>query len=253
MSSPSLPTLVLLPGWAMAPSALAPLAAALKTPLPDWTVECAALPSLSDDALEAWLDELDDRLPDHAWLAGWSLGGMLAMALSARRGSRCPGVITLGSNLSFITRRDWGCALPPATLAAFRARWASAPEATLSRFIALIARGSTPPYPMIRQLEAHAMDMNVEQALAGLSLLQHIDLCSYLTRAPCPGLHLFAEFDALVPVSACTAISERLPENSRVHQLSDTGHAFPLEHPEQCARRMAAFIERHGKRGAHDC
>lgn len=250
---PAAPTLILLPGWAMAPSALAPLAAALKAPLPDWTIECATLPSLDDDTLEVWLDELDDRLPDHAWLAGWSLGGMLAIALSARRGSRCPGVMTLGSNASFITRRDWGCALPSATLAAFRARWASAPEKTRSRFFALVARGSASYARMIRHLEAHAAPMRVEQALAGLSLLQHIDLRSHLTRASCPGLHLFAEFDALAPVSACTAISERLPENSRVHQLSDTGHAFPLEHPEQCARRMAAFIEWHGRRSAHDC
>lgn len=248
------PTLILLPGWAMAPSSLAPLAAELKAQLPSWVIDCAALPTLTDAAPPgAWLDELDARLPENIWLAGWSLGGMLAMALADRRGARCPGVITLGSNLSFVTRQDWGCALPPATLAAFRARWASAPEKTRSRFIGLIARGSAPLAPMIRQLEAHAAPMSVEQALAGLALLERIDLRDMLASSPCPGLHLFAEFDALVPEGACDAIKARLPVNSEAVQMADTGHAFVLERPEACARHMAAFMEQLGTGDAHEC
>jgi pimeloyl-[acyl-carrier protein] methyl ester esterase len=250
---PASSTLILLPGWGMAPSSLAPLATALRTRLPGWAINCAALPSLTNDALDAWLDELEARLPEHAWLAGWSLGGMLAMALADRRGARCPGVITLGSNLSFVTRHGWGCALPPATLAAFRARWASAPEKTRSRFIGLIARGSAPLAPMIRQLEAHAAPMSVDQALAGLALLERIDLRDMLASSPCPGLHLFAEFDALVPEGACDAIKARLPVNSEAVQMADTGHAFVLERPEACARHMAAFITQRGTGDAHEC
>lgn len=250
---PASSTLILLPGWGMAPSSLAPLATALRTRLPGWAINCAALPSLTNDALDAWLDELEARLPEHAWLAGWSLGGMLAMALADRRGARCPGVITLGSNLSFVTRHGWGCALPPATLAAFRARWASAPEKTRSRFIALIARGSTPHSAMIRRLEAHAVTMTVDQALAGLSLLAHIDLQTRLAPGHCPRLHLFAELDALVPVGALDAMAEHLPAASAVHTLAQTGHAFPLEHPDTCARHMAAFMEQAGTGDAHEC
>lgn len=246
------PTLMLLPGWGMAPSSLTALAKALRTQLPDWTIDCAALPVTSDDALEVWLDDLDARLPGNAWLAGWSLGGMLAVALAVRRGTRCPGVMTLGSNASFITRPDWGCALPPATLAAFQSRWQDAPEKTRSRFIGLIARGSAPLAPMIRQLEAHAAPMSVEQALAGLALLAHIDLRDMLASSPCPGLHLFAESDALVPEGACDAIRVRLPANSETEQMADTGHAFVMERPEACARPMAAFVRQHQPGGSHE-
>lgn len=246
-------TLMLLPGWGMAPSSLGELADALQAQLPGWTIDCAALPATADDALEVWLDDLDARLPGHAWLAGWSLGGMLAVALAARRESRCPGVMTLGSNASFVTRQSWGCALPPATLTAFQSRWRDAPEKTRSRFTGLVARGSAPLASMIRQLEAHAALMSVEQALAGLALLAHIDLRDPFTSLSCPGLHLFAEFDALVPVGACDAIREMLSADSATFRMADTGHAFPLAQPEACARHMAAFIARHGKRGAHDC
>ncbi|WP_456268552.1 alpha/beta fold hydrolase [Kushneria sp. AK178] len=250
MSLPS--TLVLLPGWGMAPSSLAALTDALRVPLSGWTIECAALPATNNDALEVWLDDLDARLPEHAWLAGWSLGGMLAVALAARRGARCPGVMTLGSNASFITRRDWSCALPPATLAAFQSRWQDAPEKTRSRFIALIARGSAPLAPMIRQLESHAAPMSVEQAQAGLALLEHIDLRDRLASLPCPGLHLLAESDALVPRQACDAISELLPADSAAQQIANTGHAVVLEHPDACARHMAAFVRQHRSGDVHD-
>ncbi|SPJ32131.1 alpha/beta fold hydrolase [Kushneria phyllosphaerae] len=249
---PAAPTLILLPGWAMAPSSLMALAAELKAQLPGWVIDCPPLPATSDDTLKVWLDDLDDRLPEHAWLAGWSLGGMLAMALSARRGARCPGVMTLGSNASFIACRDWQCALLPATLAGFRARWTSAPEKTLSRFMALIARGSAQRSRMIRQLEQHAATLTARQALAGLSLLAHIDLQALLALEHCPRLHLFAELDALVPVDACDEVAKRLPANSAVHTLMDTGHAFPLEHPETCARHMVAFIKQSGTGDAHE-
>ena len=251
MKTPPSPTLVLLPGWGMAPSALASLAAELKAQLPGWVIDCPPLPATRDDSLDAWLDDLDARLADNAWLAGWSLGGMLAMALADRRGARCPGVITLGSNLSFVTRHDWRCALPPATLAAFRARWASAPEKTRSRFFTLVARGSASFSLMIRHLESHAAPMSVDQALAGLSLLAHIDLRALSTLEHCPRLHLFAELDALVPLQACQAINAR-SGNSTVHQLADTGHAFVMEHPDTCARHMAAFIARVDAGEAHE-
>ncbi|MFC0338374.1 pimeloyl-[acyl-carrier protein] methyl ester esterase [Kushneria avicenniae] len=245
MSITPSPTLILLPGWAIAPSAMAPLASALEAQLPGWTISTIPLPLLEDDHPETWLDELDSQLPDHAWLAGWSLGGMLAMALSARRGKRCPGVITLGSNASFITRDDWGCALPIATLVAFRNRWSKSPEATFSRFAALAARGSANTGHMARHIEQHSLPLNLEHALAGLSMLQQMDLRTLLPQHRNPGLHLFAEYDAMVPASACAAVAELLSAGSETHTMADTGHAFPLEHPERCADIMAAFIRRH--------
>ena len=245
------PTLILLPGWAMAPSSMTALADELGTRLPGWVIDCPPLPATRDDSLEAWLDDLDARLADNAWLAGWSLGGMLAMALADRRGTRCPGVMTLGSNLSFVTRHDWADALPPATLSAFQNRWQNAPEKTRSRFFSLVARGSASFSAMVRQLEAHAASMSLEQALAGLSLLAHIDLRALSTLEHCPRLHLFAELDALVPLQACQTINAR-SGNSTTYQLADTGHAFVMEHPEACARHMAAFIARVDAGEAHE-
>ena len=68
-------TLILLPGWGLNGAVLQPLAEALGS---NMQVQVPALPRLSSAAEADWLDELDTRLPHDCWLAGWSLGGMLA-------------------------------------------------------------------------------------------------------------------------------------------------------------------------------
>ncbi len=71
--------LILLPGWAFSSAALEPLAELLRDREPRLQVDIAPLPTL--DRPEAWLDELDARLPVDSWLAGWSLARQLQVSL----------------------------------------------------------------------------------------------------------------------------------------------------------------------------
>lgn len=74
--------LTLLPGWGLGSAPLQLLVDALGGQL---QVDIEPLPPLDHGQLERWLDQLDERLPRGAWLGGWSLGGMLASLLAARR------------------------------------------------------------------------------------------------------------------------------------------------------------------------
>ena len=132
--------LILLPGWGLGPAALQPLVAALDAEA-GLSVELAALPALTTSDPAIWLDELDARLPSDCWLGGWSLGGMLAVALAARRGKRCAGLVTLASNARFVADEHWPNAMAAATFAAFRAGCAADAAATLKRFAMLCAQG----------------------------------------------------------------------------------------------------------------
>ena len=105
-------TLILLPGWGLDGAVLQPLAEALGDEL---QVHVADLPALTSVSVPDWLDELDARLPGDCWLAGWSLGGMLAAALAARRGERCRGLIGLASNARFVSSDAWPQAMPADT------------------------------------------------------------------------------------------------------------------------------------------
>jgi pimeloyl-[acyl-carrier protein] methyl ester esterase len=111
--------LILLPGWGLGVSPLEPLAAALQGLDEHLQVHIEPLPVLASSDLNEWLDELDATLPDNAWLGGWSLGGMLASELAARRGERCCGLLTLASNPCFVAHAGWPSAMPAETFDAF--------------------------------------------------------------------------------------------------------------------------------------
>jgi len=135
--------LILLPGWGLGSAPLEPLRDALHEREPHLNVLIEPLPSL-DDAAD-WLDELDDNLPRDSWLAGWSLGGMLAGELAARRGDDCRGLLTLASNPCFRVREDWPNAMPAETFEDFFEAFLLEPHLTRKRFTLLVSQGARDP------------------------------------------------------------------------------------------------------------
>lgn len=232
--------LILLPGWAFGPAALEPLAEVLRERAPRLQVDIAPLPTLEQPA--AWLDELDARLPHDSWLAGWSLGGMLATQLAARRGDTCPGLITLCSNPCFRSRADWPAAMPADVFDAFEEAFRLGSQDALKRFSLLCSRGAADPRTLARQLQVSQLDQPQAVGGAGLRLLAELDGRSALQRYVGPQLHLFADGDALVPAAAAEALLAWLPD-VEVDVLANASHALPLERAEDVATAMLAFID----------
>ncbi|MDZ4337466.1 MAG: transporter, partial [Pseudomonas sp.] len=144
--------LILLPGWGLGTAPLQPLAEALRGLDPRLQVQVETLPLLVSSDPADWLDELDANLPEDAWLGGWSLGGMLASELAARRGDRCCGLLTLASNPSFVAHEQWPSAMAGETFDAFLAGCKADPRMTLKRFSLLCAQGSEDPRGLSRLL-----------------------------------------------------------------------------------------------------
>lgn len=231
-------TLILLPGWGLDGALLQPLAKALGV---DMQVQVPALPRLSSAAAADWLDELDTRLPHDCWLAGWSLGGMLAAALAARRGERCRGLITLASNACFVASDTWPTAMPAQTYAAFYGSCQDNAGATLKRFAMLCAQGGADARGLSRQLQSHLSTSDESALLAGLRLLASLDNRAALAAYNGPQLHLLAEQDALVPAAAGDALLALLPAGE-VDVLEECGHAFVREQADALAVLMLDFI-----------
>ena len=195
--------LILLPGWGLGSAPLEPLRDALHEREPHLNVLIEPLPSL-DDAAD-WLDELDDNLPRDSWLAGWSLGGMLAGELAARRGDDCRGLLTLASNPCFRVREDWPNAMPAKPSRTSSRLSCSNRTLTRKRFTLLVSQGARDPRTLARQLRV-ALPAGREALVAGLQLLGQLDTRAALENFRGPQLHLFAEADALVPLAAAEAL-----------------------------------------------
>ena len=176
------------------------------------------------------------------WLAGWSLGGMLATQLAARRGDNCPGLMTLCSNPCFRSRDDWAAAMPAEVFDAFEEAFRLGPQDTLKRFSLLCSRGAYDPRTLARQLQVSLLDQPQAIASAGLRLLAELDGRAALQRYVGPQLHLFAGGDALVPASAAEALLAWLPD-VEVDVLANASHGLPLERAEDVATAMLAFMD----------
>ena len=233
--------LILLPGWGLGVSPLEPLAAALHGLNEHLGVQVEPLPALASSDLDEWLDELDASLPDDAWLGGWSLGGMLASELAARRGERCCGLLTLASNPCFVARDSWPNAMPGATFEAFLAGCHADAPVTLKRFGLLCAKGAADPRGLARLLTSAAPQTPSDVLMSGLELLAQLDTRDALVAYRGPQLHLFAGLDELVPAEAASDLLSLLPD-VEIGLIEQAGHAFLLEDPHGVAGAIQAFL-----------
>ncbi|WP_288077648.1 alpha/beta fold hydrolase [Pseudomonas sp.] len=233
--------LILLPGWGLGVSPLEPLAAALHGLNEHLRVQVEPLPALASSDLDEWLDELDASLPDDAWLGGWSLGGMLASELAARRGERCCGLLTLASNPCFVARDSWPNAMPGATFEAFLAGCHADAPVTLKRFGLLCAKGAADPRGLARLLTSAAPQTPSDVLMSGLELLAQLDTRDALVAYRGPQLHLFAGLDELVPAEAASDLLSLLSD-VEIGLIEQAGHAFLLEDPHGVAGAIQAFL-----------
>jgi pimeloyl-[acyl-carrier protein] methyl ester esterase len=232
--------LTLLPGWALAASNLLPLQQALHERLPDLAVQLVELPPrLQMSTLEPDLTALVEALPA-GWLAGWSLGGMLAVQLQRRFPERFCGVITIASNACFAARDGWPHAMPVDTFKAFLADAREQPERILKRFSLLVTQGGENARELSKQLQWS--DADPLQRLNQLALLGVIDNRIPLQRCAQPVLHCLGGNDALVPAAVESDLLA-LNGNARVRMLPQGSHALPLEAPLWLAGEIAEWLE----------
>lgn len=234
--------LVLLPGWALGPEPLHPLAEALESRVPGLEVACYRYPALASRRLDVWLEVLDEEIASGCWLGGWSLGGMLAAMLAERRGRGACGLVSMASNASFVARPGWARAMARESFDDFGAELQRTPLTALRRFALLSARGGQDARRLGEQLIDSLSQLPSDQASAGLSLLGQLDLREALAGLEIPQLHLFGERDVLVPASARRAIAGLLPDGGRTHLLAGAGHGFPIERTSECADLIADFM-----------
>ena len=210
-------TLVLIHGWGVGSAIWGPLLPYLSQ---RYCVVLVDLPGYVDVQtasattweLEGLTSELVALIDQPAIWCGWSLGGLLAIEVASRFPEKVQSLVTLGTNPAFVRRKGWPYGVEPGIFASFKTALRLDAAKLLKRFSTILVQGSARPQNSARRLSSFQDRLPDSDALlAGLQLLETLDLRENLGKLEMPHHHIFGGSDALVPAAVIGDIAKLSP------------------------------------------
>ncbi|CUB03000.1 alpha/beta fold hydrolase [Marinomonas fungiae] len=251
--NPNYPAIFLVPGWAMPKEVFHEVAKLLSE---SFYVVLANLPGVSVDPnwhkanrfgpnydIDALAEQLIRAAPKPCWWIGWSLGGMVANYIAARRSSCVKGVISVASAPKFVASSDWPMGMAQETYTQFFDLVKQYPEKGLRRFLSLQTQGAQDPKALTKMLAGLQPKelIDPEALIRGLALLETLDVRREIALLDLPNLHVFGVNDALV---AEAKVVQAMPSNplQTIVSLPNMAHQPFLEAPSQFVALVTQYI-----------
>jgi pimeloyl-[acyl-carrier protein] methyl ester esterase len=243
------PDLVMLHGWSMHSGVWLQLAESLSQ---RYTLHLVDLPGhgrsdWQEDGfeLDRLVAELSGQLPERAVWMGWSLGGLVSLAMAAQMPQRVNSLILMAATPRFVKTEDWPCAMEPEVFENFAANLDVDQQQTLQRFLLLQARGARQSKDTIRSLAASLAcrhSPTPEALHAGLDLLLQVDMRRALAGLSCPVQLLLGEKDTLIP-QTMPGYARKLNSRLRTEIIAGAGHAPFISYADRCCKLIEQFID----------
>jgi pimeloyl-[acyl-carrier protein] methyl ester esterase len=223
------PDLVLLHGWGLHRAVWDDVVPALAMRHRVHAVDLPGHGSSRDVPFEG-LDDVVERVaqvtPDGALLCGWSLGGLVALALAARFPAKLSRLVLVGATPCFVQGGDWPNAMTGATLEEFARGLRDEPEATIATFLALNALGTAGARSQVRALAARLARSGVPSPATlerSLATLRESDLRARAANLATPTLVMHGRLDRLAPFAAGRWLADNIPA-ARWAPFNDSAH-----------------------------
>lgn len=201
-------------------------------------------PSLSHYSARSLADALAQSLSTPVNLVGWSMGGMVALALAVRHPDKVASLVLVGASPAFVNRPGWTMGLESEVLAGFAADLSRDYRATLLRFLALQARGGDAARAVVGRLREQVFargEPSPGVLAAGLELLRDVDLREAAATVACPTLVIHGAHDKLCPVAAGQWLARHIPQ-ARLALHEGASHAPFISHPAWFAATLTEFL-----------
>jgi pimeloyl-[acyl-carrier protein] methyl ester esterase len=239
------PTLVILSGWAYPTDAWQDLRTRLDPFCDVHVLDPLELldrwdPSdLSDKDRKRILDLLDTAAP--TYLAGWSLGGMLAVRIAEAYGSRLDGLCLVGTPLKFCRDQTQRWGADPRRVRSMQEGLSKRPISTLKAFHHLAAHPCRPLDAVNGSQLAAMVNEKLEALDTGLDYLLRADLrsCDFALFPETVILH--GSGDSIIPAEAGRELRATIL-NAQFNEFPDVGHDLPVRYPEIMVETLTRLI-----------
>lgn len=185
-----------------------------------------------------------DRAPRRCMVCGWSLGGAVALAWALQAPEQVTRLALIATSPSFVRRADWPHALEARAVTNFAHSVVREPDAVLTRYIALQARGDVRAMRVARHLRQTLSRRSRPGGGAlqrGLMLLK-TDLRGVLARIVQPALVIHGARDTVVPLTAAEYLTQALPD-ARISVIAGAAHAPFISSPAEVSETLASFFD----------
>ncbi|MBU2203264.1 MAG: pimeloyl-ACP methyl ester esterase BioH [Gammaproteobacteria bacterium] len=230
------PTLVLLHGWGVNQgvwqSICQSLPATTTVLTPDLPGFGKALQFPPDYTLDAVCQQLAAQIPDGSAVCGWSLGGLVALALARRYPHKVRQLALVAASPCFLAQADWP-GMAPAVMQQFGQALTANLQHTIERFLAIQAMGSDSARADTKMLKQAIMaypQAQPQAVAAALNLLRDSDLRAEFAALTIPLAGLFGRLDSLVPVKVVEQLQQLQPQGCFTI-LPHASHAPFISHP----------------------
>ena len=203
----------------------------------------------ADYTLDFLAEQVLHIMPEKAHVLGWSLGGLVALAMAEKAPDRVQSVVTVAASPRFTSAEGWGTAMNPEILEKFAEMFDEDQEGTLVRFLALNCKDSENMREDVARLKEilYFCGLPARRALIeGLVILADTDLRTALSALSQPLLMVFGERDNIVPVTLVDDIRPLLNEHGETAVIERVSHVPFLSAPERFSAVVLDFYRRHG-------
>lgn len=252
---PPLPHLIIIPGWAHDSSAMEELRKRLENSADVLSISTgdlwsAATETCAPSSYAQNLAKLIEKSGSKAFIAGWSLGGMIAMETAAYRPDLVAGLVMISSTVKFRTGSNWTSGVSGGALRAMIAMLKHNPRGVFAAFFKNVARPLGENEEAITLKIEKACAMNPLELLSGLEYLFKTDLRNETTKLNIPALVLHGKQDTVIPAEAGAALKSLLPI-SGIRVYENCGHGLPWQNPRAIAEDIKGFLEECQNRNIH--
>ena len=196
-----------------------------------------------DGSINEILDRLAAMVPEPCVVAGWSLGGQLALQWARRYPRRIRKLILVSTTPRFVAAPDWPHGMDAQTFSQFAGLVATDPAQALRRFLLLETQGDAQARTVVRQLQAAlGTRPNVEGPvlMRTLDWLRDTDLRTVLHDIVQPVLIVHGDRDRVTPLAAGEYLAAQLAD-ARLERMPGAAHVPFVSDPDAFSRLIVEF------------